>query len=239
MNTPLLPPRHPFADSLVNLGKQAFNDYQQSQNQQGGNNNNNNQQQQQHQQQGFDLGGEHLNNNQGQQGNNNNQGGGFDLGDISSIVSHAQNHGDSQNQDSGLFSQVAGFLKNQQGNVSGDIDEDEVVQNHQKVTNSDQTTNSHEIGQAAALNAIKSVLGGSGGGGGGNSQSAMVGAAIAAAGQLFDQKQSQGQASGLKEEAMQSAGQAVMKLMIKNQMSSMIGGGQSGGLGQLAAKFLN
>lgn len=33
---------------------------------------------------------------------------------------------------------------------------------------------------------------------------------------------------------MQQAGQAVMKLMIKNQVSGMIGGGNSGGLSQLA-----
>ncbi|KAL9933391.1 hypothetical protein V8E36_007567 [Tilletia maclaganii] len=169
-------------------------------------------------------------------------GGGFDLGDISSIISNAQSHPQGQSQDSSLFSSVASFLKNKQGDIDpNDIDEDQVVQNHQKVTNSNDTATSGEIGQAAALNAIKGFLGGgnNGGGGSGNAQQQMIGAAMAAAGNLFDQKQSQGQASGLKEEAMQKAGEAVMKLMIKNQVSGMIGGGNSGGLGQLAAKFLN
>ncbi|KAK0548684.1 hypothetical protein OC861_003675 [Tilletia horrida] len=220
---------------IVNLGKQAFNEYQQSQ---GGNNQQHNNQGNNNQQQGFDLGGSHLNNQPPQGGNQD----GFDLGDIQQLVSHAQNHSDGQSQDAGLFGQVAGFLKNQQqnGNINpNDVDEDQVMQNHQKVTNSNETADSNEIGNAAALNAIKSVLGGSGGGsGGGNMQQQIIGAAMAAAGNLFDQKQSQGQANGVKEEAMQKAGEMAMKLMIKNQMSGLVGGGNSGGLGALASKFL-
>ncbi|CAD6930684.1 hypothetical protein CF336_g1209 [Tilletia laevis] len=216
-------------------GNQGGNNYNQNQNQ-GGNNHN--------QQQGFDLGGSHLNQPQQQHNNNNSGGGGggFDFGDISSLVSSAQSHPDGQNQDSSLFSSVAGFLKNKQGNIDADdIDEDQVMQNHQKVTNSNEQASSKEIGNAAALNAIKSILGGGGQSNSstGSMQQQMLGAAMASAGQLFDKKQEQGQASGLKEEAMQKAGEAVMKLMIKNQVSGMMGGSQSGGLGQLAAKFLS
>lgn len=48
------------------------------------------------------------NNNQGNNNNNDQGGGGFDIGDIQSLVGHAQNHDSSQ--DSGLLSQ--GQLEN-------------------------------------------------------------------------------------------------------------------------------
>ena len=131
-------------------------------------------------------------------------------------------------------SPVAGFLKSSEGGMDGDIDENQVMQSHDKVNNSNEQVHSSEIGNAAALGAIKSVLGGSGGsGGGGDFQQKMIGAAMAQAAQLFDQKSSAGAATGDKQDAMQSAGQAVMKLMIKNQVSSVIGGGSSSGLSSL------
>lgn len=161
---------------------------------------------------------------------------GFDIGSVQSLISHAQNHGNGQQQDASLFNSAASFLKNNQGNMDGNIDENTLLQHHDKVQNSNETAHSSEIGNAAALGAIKNVLGGSGGGGqgGGDFQSKLIGAAMSQAGQLFDQKQQNGQASGDKQDAMQTAGQAVMKLLIKNQVSGMIGGGQSGGLGSLA-----
>lgn len=195
-------------DQLMNAGKQFLAS-------QGGGNNNDNQQQQ-------------------QQGGGNS--GGFDIGSVESLISHAQNHGNGQQQDASLFNSAASFLKNNQGNMDGNIDEDTLLQHNDKVQNSNETAHSSEIGSAAALGAIKSVLSGSGGGGssGGDFQSKLVGAAMSQAGQLFDQKQANGQASGDKQDAMQSAGQAVMKLLLKHQVSSMIGGGGSGGLGSLA-----
>lgn len=119
--------------------------------------------------------------------------------------------------------------------MDGNIDENQVMQSHDKVNNSNEQVHSSEIGNAAALGAIKSVLGGSSGGsgGGGDFQQKMIGAAMAQAAQLFDQKSSAGVATGDKQDAMQSAGQAVMKLMIKNQVSSVIGGGSSSGLSSL------
>lgn len=108
------------------------------------------------------------------------------------------------------------------------------MQSHDKVNNSGEQVGSNEIGNAAALGAIKNVLGGGGGGGsGGDFQQKLIGAAMAHAGQLFDQKSAAGQASGDKQDAMQQAGEAVMKLMVKHQVTSMIGGGGSGGLGSL------
>jgi hypothetical protein len=43
--------------------------------------------------------------------------------------------------------------------------------------------------------------------------------AMSHASQLFDQKQSQGLAQGNKSDAMEQAGQMVMKMMLKNQVS--------------------
>lgn len=130
---------------------------------------------------------------------------------------------------------AASFLKGKESNMSGDIDENQLMQNHEKVNNSNETVDSSEIGNAAALSAIKNVLGGSGGNAGGNQgfQQKLIGAAMAQAGQLFDQKSNAGAAQGDKQDAMQSAGQAVMKLMLKHQVTSMVGGGGSSGLSSL------
>nr|ODN93811.1 hypothetical protein L204_04997 [Cryptococcus depauperatus CBS 7855] len=59
------------------------------------------------------------------------------------------------------------------------------------------------------------------------------------AAKLFDQ--SGGNVQGNKQDAVTSAGQVVMKMLIKNQVSGMIGGSNSGGLSSLmgvASKFL-
>jgi hypothetical protein len=170
---------------------------------------------------------------QGQQGSG---GGGFNIGDIAGIVNHAQNHDQSNNGDQQLFGQVASFLQSRAGSVQGDVNENELMNSHEKVNNGTDPVNSHEIGNAAALGAIRNVLG-SGGSGDGNSgdfQQKLIGAAMAQAGKLFDQKQSAGQAGGgSKEDAMNKAGEQVMKLLVKNQVSGMIGGGNSGGLSGL------
>lgn len=105
------------------------------------------------------------------------------------------------------------------------------------------------LGSAAALQALKTFTGGSGGG----SQSALVGMAMSEASKLFDQ--SGGAASGGKQDAVNGAASTVMKLLVQvsplyfqvgfacvdwseprlqSQMSSMLGGSNSGGLGSLA-----
>lgn len=162
-------------------------------------------------------------------------GGGFNIGDIAGIVNHAQNHDQSNSGDQQLFGQVASFLQAKSSNVQGDVNENELMNSHQKVNNGTDPVNSHEIGNAAALGAIRNVLGsGSGDANQGDFQQKLIGAAMAQAGKLFDQKQSAGQASGgSKEDAMNKAGEQVMKLLIKNKVSGMIGGGNSGGLSGL------
>jgi hypothetical protein len=120
--------------------------------------------------------------------------------------------------------------------MNGDVDENQLMQNHDKVNNSNDPVSSDEIGGASALSAIKNVLGSSGGNAGNNEgfQQKLIGAAMAHAGQLYDQKDSAGATGGgSKQDAMQSAGQYVMQLMMKHEVSSMIGGGGSGGLSSL------
>lgn len=73
--------------------------------------------------------------------------GGFDLG---SIISSAQHHDQQGSGGSDMFSQAASFLQNKHGdNPDGDIDENELMQSHQKVNEGGQA-HSNEIGQAAA-----------------------------------------------------------------------------------------
>lgn len=86
----------------------------------------------------------------------------------------------------------------------------------------------------ASLNAIKSFIGNNGSSSGsGGSQQQIIGAAMSQAAALFDQKSSNGQVSGGdKQSAVNQAGEAVMKLMIKHQVAS------SGSLGSLASQFM-
>ena len=74
------------------------------------------------------------------------------------------------------------------------------------------------MGSAAAMQALKSFTsgGGSGGSTGGSFQSKLIGEAMAEAAKLFDQ--SGGAADGSKQDAVTSAGQTMMKLLLKNQV---------------------
>ncbi|CAO1636364.1 unnamed protein product [Parajaminaea phylloscopi] len=198
-------------DSLLKAGQSFLQS-------QGGNNDNNNGGQQQQQHQGGGSGG-------------------FDLGSLAGLVQHAQNNDQNNSGSSDLFSQAAKFLQNSNAGQDGNVDEQQLMQSHEKV-NQGGEAHSNEIGQAAALGAIKQILGGSGGGqtdNGGGFQQKIIGAAMAQAAQLFDQKQANGQVTGGdKQSAVNQAAEAAMKLMVKHQVSGMIGGGQSGGLGSLA-----
>lgn len=63
---------------------------------------------------------------------------------------------------------------------------------------------------------------------GGGSSSGLIGLAMGQASKLFDQ--SNGPASGGKQEVINSAAMMMMKLVAKKEMSGFIGGGNSGGL---------
>lgn len=112
---------------------------------------------------------------------------------------------------------------------------------HDKAYNQSNTGNlpASSLGAAAALQAFKKFTSGDSGAsntsssssGGGGIQSKLIGMAMAEASKLFD---SQGSAGGNKQDAVNGAAQMAMKLLLKQQMSSMIGGGNSGGLSGLA-----
>ncbi|PWN95362.1 hypothetical protein FA09DRAFT_362996 [Tilletiopsis washingtonensis] len=190
-------------------------------------------------------GGAHLNRPQGQsQGS-----GGLDFG---SILSMAQQHGGGGQSNGGgnneMFGMATKFLQSRlnNGQVSGDdFDENRVMQQHAQVNDSNSSAHANDVGGAAAVDALKSMFG-SGGGqqqqqqqGGGDMQSKLIAMAMAQAGKMFEQKQSEGNVSGgNKQDAMNSAGEMVMKMMMKQQMAGMMGGGNSGGLGQLAKMFM-
>lgn len=93
------------------------------------------------------------------------------------------------------------------------------------------------MGAAAAMQAFKKFTGGGGSSaqssGGGDMQSKLIGMAMSEAAQLFDK--SGGAASGNKQDAVNSAGMMVMKMLVKSKFSSMTGGSNSGGLGSLAS----
>jgi hypothetical protein len=74
--------------------------------------------------------------------------------------------------------------------------------------------------------------GGGGGGGGGGSQTQLISMAMAEASKLFDQH---GGGGGGKQDAVNGAAMTVTKLLVQSKFSGgTTGGGDSGGLGQLA-----
>lgn len=89
-----------------------------------------------------------------------------------------------------------------------------------------------------SLSAIGSVLGGGNNQQqqGGDFKQKLISAAMSHAADLFDQKDSQGQAQGNKQDAVNQAAQMAMSLAMKNPsaLAGLIGGGNSGGLGALA-----
>jgi hypothetical protein len=216
------------------------------------------------------MGQEFLSSQSGNQSGGNGSSGGFDIGSISSLIGHAQSNDQSGSGSNEMFGEgacflmpitdsilslsrklkhtrttalpltAANYLKSQEGNISGDVDDDQLIQNHDKVNNTNEQVHSSQIGDAAALSSIKNVLGGSGGGssGGGDMQSKIIGLAMAQASKLFDDKSASGQATGSKQDAMNSAGESAMKLMLKYKMNSAIGGGSSSGLSSLLGSLM-
>ncbi|EJD03593.1 uncharacterized protein FOMMEDRAFT_120741 [Fomitiporia mediterranea MF3/22] len=153
-------------------------------------------------------------------------------------VKHATQHGSG---DESLFSSAMSFVKSNSGSKHEPVDEEGVTSAHQKVYEhgSGSSMSADSLGSAAALQAFKKFTSS---GGSENkekdSKSTLISMAMAEASQLFDK--SGGTASGGKQDAVNSAGMTVMKLLVQSKFSSMTGGGNSGGLGGLlsmASKF--
>lgn len=129
--------------------------------------------------------------------------------------------------------------------MNGNIDDNELMQNHDKVNNSNEPAQSSEIGGAAALSAIKNAISGSNGGsggqsasGGGDMQSKIIGMAMSHASALWSSKNAAGAANGSQQDAVNSAGEKAMQLMMKYKVDNMIGGGSSSGLSSLLGSVM-
>ncbi|KAH8692107.1 hypothetical protein BGW36DRAFT_387004 [Talaromyces proteolyticus] len=155
--------------------------------------------------------------------------------DFSDLASHAQNHGGSN---SSYFNQAANFLQQNHGNIANqEVDQDHAVNAHKKLYGGEGggPTDSNELGAGAALQALKKFSGGAGGGG----QNQLIGLAMAEAEKLFDQHSANGNATGDKQSAINSAAEMAFKLYSKGQGSGLGGTGGPAGLMGLASKFLS
>ncbi|KAI0275023.1 hypothetical protein BC834DRAFT_921195 [Gloeopeniophorella convolvens] len=168
------------------------------------------------------------------------QGAGYDSPQIDhdEAVRTAQNHGSG---DSSQFSSALSFVNNNKSQHNEPVDEDDVQDSHRKAYQEDSAgaLPASSMGSAAALQVLKSFTSGSSGGSGGRSQTDLISMAMAEASKLFDK--SGGASSGGKQDAINSAGMTVMKLLVQSKFSAATGGGSSGGLGGLmglASKFM-
>nr|XP_019047187.1 beta-flanking protein [Kwoniella bestiolae CBS 10118]OCF26117.1 beta-flanking protein [Kwoniella bestiolae CBS 10118] len=190
------------------------------------------------------TGGEQYNRPHGQ-GGAGGFGGGVPSINENTAVNAANQYASNGNENSSLFSTAMSFLGGMNKD-DNDVDEDKVQRQHDQAYNQGNTggMSANAIGSAAAMQALKMFTSGSGGGaaassGGGDMQSKIIGMAMSEAAKLFDQ--SGGAAQGNKQDAVTSAGQTIMKLLIKSQFSGTTGGGNSGGLSGLmsmASKFM-
>jgi len=206
-------------DSFINLAKQGYESYSESQH---GSNTNVNK-----------TGGQEYNSPHHSQQDQGNYGPNFDHDEV---IQTAQQHGG----DPSLVSKAMGFLNQNKGEHEQPIDEEHVQSAHRAAYQDDSARNlsAGSMGSAAAMQVLqKFTSGGSGGGGG--SKSELISMAMAEASKLFDK--SGGAASGNKQDAVNGAGMTIMKLMVQSKFSGATGGGNSGGLGSLmgmASKFI-
>ncbi|KAF9535650.1 hypothetical protein CPB83DRAFT_25033 [Crepidotus variabilis] len=143
---------------------------------------------------------------------------------------------------SDLFSTALGFLGSNKDKHTEPIDEDEIVENHNRAYGKGDASgmNASSLGSAAALQTLKQFTGGGKSSGGGGSQTQLISLAMAEATKLFDK--SGGAANGNKQDAVNGAAMTVMKLLVQSKYGGgTTGGGNSGGLGSmmsLASKFM-
>jgi len=159
--------------------------------------------------------------------------------DHDEVVRTAEQHGHSG--DSSLYRNAMEHVNGNQHQHNKGINEDEVQAAHHEAYNQGGASNlsAEAMGGAAALQALKSFTSGGGGGGGGGSNSQLISLAMGEASKLFDK--SGGAASGNKQDVVSGAAMTVVKLLVQSKASSIMGGGNSGGMGSLmglASKFM-
>lgn len=200
-------------ENFVNMGRQFLQNQGQNGQQNGQENGNGG---------GFNIQNLLGNNSQPQQGqgNNNNNGGSLNL---QSIIGHATQHEEQQGGNGGskqdLFGKVANMLQQKQSNgqINDNVNESQLMSAFHKVTGGSSASD-QEIGEAAAVNAIKSHFSG----GGQQSQGgidSLIGKAMASAGSLASKQ------GGSEQNAMNHASETVMKLVMKHKLKSMFGMG--------------
>ncbi|KAI0319782.1 hypothetical protein OF83DRAFT_740768 [Amylostereum chailletii] len=159
--------------------------------------------------------------------------------DHDEVVRNASQHGSG---DSSLFTSALGFLGQNKSQHGESIDEEDVQRSHKKAYQDDSagSLDASSMGAAAALQALKKFTSGSSQpeakSSGGSSQ--LISLAMAEATKLFDK--SGGASQGNKQDAVNSAAMTVMKLLVQSKFSGTTGGGNSGGLSSLmslATKF--
>lgn len=136
------------------------------------------------------------------------------------------------------------FLNSGGAQDNEDLDEDGIADAHQKAYSQQDTSAMppKSLGAAAAMQALKQFTSSGATPGethqqqssGGGLQTKLISMAMAEAAKLFDQNGGAGN-GGQKQDVVNSAGQAMMKLMIKNQVSGMMGGGASSMAGSSGA----
>ncbi|PVG03332.1 hypothetical protein CPB86DRAFT_442256 [Serendipita vermifera] len=143
-----------------------------------------------------------------------------------------------------LFAQAMAFLGG--GNHSQPVNEEHVTDAHSKVyseNTSASNVSAEALGSAAALETLKKYMSSSGTSGentntGGDFQSKMIGMAMSEAATLFDKTGH----TGDKQDAVNGAAATMFKMLFQSKFSggsggsqptAVMGGGNSGGLGQL------
>jgi hypothetical protein len=206
-------------DSFLNLAKQGYEAYSDSQSNVS------------------KTGGQEYNSpHHSQQDGRGGQGHGAPYIDHDEAVQQAQNYGP-ESGDSSVFSSALKHLNKNQHEHNEPVDEEEVQESHRQAYSkgSAGSLSAGSMGGAAAMQVLKQFT--SGGGGGGSTQ--LVSMAMAEASKLFDS--AGGASSGSKQDAVNGAAMTVMKLMVQSKLSGAMGGGNSGGMGSLmglASKFM-
>ncbi|CAE6525866.1 unnamed protein product [Rhizoctonia solani] len=218
-------------DNFINLAKQGYEAYSESQRGQHGG--------QGQPPQGV-QGGYGGNTSQGEYGHNQPSGQYGPQIDHQAAVQNATQHSGGAG-DPSLFSSALGFINQNQAQHTEPINEQHVQSAHAEAYDKGKASSldAGSLGSAAAMQVLKNFTSGGGSGGsGGNTQSQLIGMAMSEAVKLFE---SQGSKTGQKQDAVNGAAMTVMKLLAQSKTgagATNAGGNDVGSLLSLASNFL-
>ncbi|KAJ1301584.1 hypothetical protein OPQ81_008832 [Rhizoctonia solani] len=213
-------------DSFINLAKQGYEAYNESQKGQHGG---------------------QSNTTQGEYGHNQPSSGGYGGSQHAPSIDHqatiqtATQHSGGAG-DSSLFNTALGFINQNQSKHTEPINEQHVQDAHAEAYDKGKASSldAGSLGAAAAMQVLKNFTssGGSTGSGGGNTQSQLIAMAMSEASKLFE---SQGSKTGQKQDAVNGAAMTIMKLLVQSKTgpgATNAGGNDLGSLFSLASNFL-